>query len=271
MSNTIANAYKVSGATEELRGSIPKELFLRQICLEMGDGQFKNYDSLLMPLRKAYQEVGYTTPITMRVAEYKLDNLRAVQLPYEAVSIKQVSIRNGNRAIILFEDCGMQTDDDCGCKNKTEASTLINNFIGDNEFGYDFNSYDRINWTNNRGDIGEVYSARSGVKAYGFYKYDEATKVIHIDSSLAADSCSLIVRYLSNVYESGLDFIPILYEGALKMATLVDYFSIRNRNSCLHYQKELKKEMSKLHDRRNPKSVDEWMYLFTSNYTSVPK
>jgi len=247
---------------------------VRDVCLEMGDVDYKLYTAVLRAVVLGYKDlhinvIPYLSELSVKTGEYPIDSARSVTLPDDFIYPVKVGLCVGGRIAVLHLDNSLCLDrnpaNNCPCSTAEEAVSQIESICcGGSVYGDCYTFHD---------GLGERYGYGGTYSGYGFYKYDKTANRISFNSDFAIPSdATLIVEFKSDGISDGLKYIPTEAELAVREFALSRMYMTKNLPSQARYcRKRYEVEYARLKKLYGNETIDSWRQMLLRSIQSSPK
>lgn len=238
------------------------DMIIKELCRETGEPEYRNYDSFVGHIRRAFGQIQIAAVQTARHEIVELNSYNAINWPISCLKPIAVGLRRNGRTIWIDVDNDIiPMDRQSPCSNITECESDIDAVLaGEYTPDYGFDPFGN----------GEFYGMGPGYNRAGYVTHDKTARQSHVKGRYREDDEFLFI-FLSDGISDGIEYVPVETENVLRAFALSEYWRVRNPNLSMIERNRYKEELQFLRNFYQAATAEQWAEAFNHNETSAPK
>lgn len=218
---------------------------VRQLCIETGNPDFRNYDTILSYAVLAVQELHLHAGMpALKTKEITPNGIKAIGWPADCIKPLAVGLHRNGKTCNLSMDRSLH-DGDCGCSSVSEAEADIEAVL---------NSPD----TSFLG-LGDYRGYGKGYDKLGLVKHDKVKRVSYITSRLQKKDV-IKFSYMSSGIDEGVESVPSEAMIAIREFVFWNFYRVKSPTISDRARNMYEREFIKLSRFNNDTdSIEDWI------------
>lgn len=244
---------------------VATDQIVKELCLEMGDPSFLNYNKLLAGVLDGIRDLSIYNMPSFSHKVLEINNYNGIDWPCGCIKpILTCLLRDGKCVILDVSDELLDTFPEDQTKVDTPTS---DNQIKDafNIEGGFFNWYGNFNW-----GLGEIYGLTS-YRAFGYVSHDKNVRQSYIKGNCVRTSDQIVMFFIDDGLSECPLFVPSECKTAIENMALHKFFRVKDTAKSQVFLKDYKENFTRINKFQTGDDVHTWVAAMNSNEKSSPK